>query len=227
MVTIELEEFSDPQDAHLPSSERKTRAALMAEDENLNDPVYVLNIHDAYRMRVRLKHQHQGQECVNAIEGIQVQPPDNDAVDLAVDFTDRSLDAIEVCADLNLAKVPSNRLLRKCPAFGKLDEKYVPLKVIVTVRLNPEIPSVSQLKGTVYCNMVEADNPLRMKRFMRSAKRMWNEAPQWARDSARGVVILASVAAEAGPAVMLGHPPSIFFRVLKVMKKIFVLKCCD
>ena len=58
-----------------------------------------------------------------------------------------------------------------------------------------QTPQTVLLNGKLVCNLVQHKKSLAVRRFFKRTGDMWNRAPQWVRDGAKGAIFLTNMGA--------------------------------
>ena len=158
----------------------------------LDDPFFVMKVGNSHRLRLCLLHERTRSVPVDKI--VSVKTIDND--EMPLDLVIRQLPATEgkreVVAYLDPKIFNLSKLLKEAPPIGELNEKYVPLPLVVTVKMLGD-DRLQELKHTIYCKIISPENKASPERFIRTFQNGWEEAPEWMQDVARGSVVFASI----------------------------------
>ena len=227
MADILLEQLTE-EDSELYLVHRYGQeATMMADDVVKGEPVFVLNRHSDYRMRISLVHKHQGDASKFRIKYILVKPSDGCELGLWTFEAKPPAEGNEVVALFSPDLFQSPRLSSACPQFGTVEERYVSVAITIGIETVPRCSmsnqnSTFELKGRILCKPASGMVVNKLKRFKRCASQAWRNSPQWVRQGARGAIILASLAAENtdSPA-----PPMHLSMIGCIIETLFVLPC--
>ena len=112
-------------------------------------PVYVLPTGERFRLRISITLSHHPLE---EVVSVQLQPPDCEEKPLQISQHMEG-DRLEVLALVDPASFPSVRLNTKCPIFGLVDTKYVPLIVHIKLRLGDNFPGDLDAYASIYLQL--------------------------------------------------------------------------
>lgn len=221
LVRVILEEFTS-EDDDVPFQDRVGTVALTTHDDQVNVPIYSINLQKAYRLRITMKHMYRKSDFVRRMTAIQVKPPDEDALNLSVVEVKNS-SAYEAVALLDLNETSSQKLNTVSPVSGPLERKYVTLDIMIDVQIDDR-PFRVPLDCDMMCRLLPPDAKQTLKRVFKGVTDRWMEMPQLLRDGIRGALVIATVAADAVPAPVAINP-NVVFRFVRLLRKVCPLDC--
>lgn len=149
------------------------------------NPVFVVRKGESFRLRIKLMHESSTQMPIREIIRVSVAPPDAPAIDLplAMAVADNGHVECEAVALFDPTELSSNRLLVTSPPDGSLQDKYVPLALVIVFGMSPRPDHAIELKHTIYCKIVSPDQQITGLKFGRNFDSTWERVPHWKRDT--------------------------------------------
>lgn len=192
-VMVAVEEFTDPQDASVLFHARKGDDVIFMIDNKISDkPIYMLNLTEDYRLGIIFQHKHFNRPPFEKITYVKARPIDSDATDLSM-VQNVSDQGNEVMVLLETGKCQSNKLESVSHLWGDVKDKYVAIDLLFGVALDSSAKNSIELKFRIYCQMVAANDKLRIRRLGRSISRWWGRTPQVVKEGVSGAATVYNV----------------------------------
>jgi len=200
VATFNMELLISANNNYLSLCDREAReVTTMTDDYVKEEPIFLINHEEEYRLRVSLGHKNRCDAARFRIKYILVEEPDGNELGLLVTETKEPSKGSEVIAAFKPSHFQSLMLRSGCSRWGSVEEKYVRMKVTIGIDVTANKAQgtnrITELSGTIVCYPISKFNPIpRMQRFKREATRFWRESPQWIKDTMRGGAIALRMA---------------------------------
>ncbi|CAD7701638.1 unnamed protein product, partial [Ostreobium quekettii] len=198
MVNIVLEALSPAEQAGLGARTHfefhpGNECPLMT-DEGLPDhPIFMMALEQSYKMNISVTHEKSLPLRIQSVDCVHVTPVDGPPLQLQPYVTNSAVDEVCAVALWNPAQHGAPSLLNITPSGGPLDRRLVPVDVGLVFTLQGQ-GSQSVLRGKLFIKMHRAGEKFLSRKMFRRAGKMWDEAPQWVKDGAKGAMFCYNVA---------------------------------
>ena len=162
-------------------------------DDFLEDPVFLLRVGEDHRLRIALITDARLTMKVKEVLSVEVSIPGCDTNKLRMVQEITSYSRNEIIALLKPPRMNAKRLQAVSPCYGTLQQKYVPLNILITFSID-EGENVLQHDHEVFCRMMPPKSLLAVPRFLRSSKTAWEYLPQRMREGTRASISFAKIA---------------------------------
>lgn len=180
---ISIEEFIDEKDREEPFHKRQaievptvTNRHLMDENGN-TETIFMLNVKKAYRIKVHLRHRFLSNLAFDGIVGIKIKPPDCSQFELEMKFTKSDDNEYEAVALLDLSSCSSKILGSVSPDFGSPNEKYIPLRTCITIKLEASDQTCFAIEQIIHVKMLAENDSLKVHRVAGMVYKKWVSLP--------------------------------------------------
>lgn len=222
-ATVVIEEFIDKEPCSVPFFDRKTKQVITGKDDNLRNPVCILNRKKKYLLRARIRHKYRPEMEGHRVQSIKVRIDDGEALELGIHHCKSSTSEREVVAVLDLEAHISPKCHCPSPSLGSPDEKYARLETAVMIK--SEGATCQALRcDPLYCQLVAENNPLIFRRAFRAAEERWKHLPQWTRSGGRATAKVTKTVCPVITAALAGDP-SVALQIAKCFKRLFTINC--
>lgn len=168
----------------------------MADDYLPDDPVFLLKVGEAYRLRITLIKDQKFSVPIRGVQRIQISAQDGDTKTLGMVEETVNSSKHEVSALLEPLELGSRKLLKASPSAGRLHVKYVRLNIAIHFFMNENDGHALQLNHKIYCRMVSPRSKMIVPKTFRMLRNGWEYLPQIMREGARASVAFAKLAVE-------------------------------
>lgn len=194
LIDVFIEEYSDDT-SEGPFSTRPVRDALVMTDDQVTNPIFMLNVGKAYRIGASIQTKEQ-LRCIPKLKGMSVQPPDEKCMVLEVHEAPAESNH-DLLGHFDLTEVASEKLSRVSPERGDPHEKYVMLQVLFEIEVGQD--QFMKTSGLIPCKMIPKGKNLQGKRTVQEIQKKWRQSPVWFRNYAKGAIVLGKIAIRAAP----------------------------
>eukprot|EP00803_Ostreobium_quekettii_P003520 evm.model.scf_2148.1 EVM.evm.TU.scf_2148.1 scf_2148:3044-10053(-) len=166
----------------------------LTSDEGLPDhPIFMTALEQTYKMRISVTHERSLPLRIQSMECLHVTPVDGPALQLETFVTSSAVDEVCAVAVWDPARHGAASLLSVTPSGGPLDRRLVPVDVALAFTLQGQ-GSPSILRGKLFLKMHRAGEKFVTRKLFKRAGKMWDEAPMWVKDGAKGAMFCYNVA---------------------------------
>lgn len=196
-LRVSIEEFKEEMDNETPFYSRKASEVPIDQDPHLVDEnkqqedIFFLNVQKEYLIKVDLCHQILRKLPFGEIVGIEIKPPDCDPVTLKeMKFIQMDDNEYKAKALLKLSSFASKALATVSPKSGPISERYVPLRVFITIMLDESNQTCFTIEQKIHVRMFEMGDSMLIKRAVDSIHEKWVSFPLCLK---RGIKLVSNV----------------------------------
>ena len=161
-LTVELEYLPGGETLDVPFWMQTGEQAWGFEDDYLSDHlVHFVRLGRIYRLHIRVTPSHGSGITVHRITSVIAKPPDGDSVPLTVEQRFRG-DAVVALALFDPARLESQRLRKRSPRVGTLEEKYVNVQVFVKFLVGGLLARELDFSKNIFCKVIQPRRKLRL-----------------------------------------------------------------